>query len=443
MFLRWFSTIAKRLPMPHVSFERHTYPTTHTILGPQSRQCLDRMHQHQNMQSAMVPVDYERSCGNYLVTPDGDVLLDLFTQISSLPLGYNHPALLAMAQQPASTFLMANRPAMGMFPPHLYSTVLEAIQEVNPLDHVVTFNSGAEANENAIKLCFLRKSGRILTFTRSFHGRTLGALSMSHSKNSFKDGMPQFSWPVVPFPQRKYPLDQHEHDNHMEEQQCLDTIAKVLGQERISGCIVEPVQAEGGDRHASPWFFRQLRHLLLAHDVTFIVDEVQTGVGLTGTFWAHEHWHLDAPPDIVTFAKRMQVAGLFYRKGLYPQAPKRIFSTWFGDPLRTSMLPTILDTIHHDQLLDNTRITGTYLLRQLQQWDGDLIHNVRGQGGMIAFDLPDASLRDSIQRRLLQQGVIVGPCGERTLRLRPTLIFTRHHADIFLEILDKVLRTVS
>ena len=106
--------------------------------------------------------------------------------------------------------------------------------------------------------------------------------------------------------------------------------------------IIEPIQAEGGDNHASDAFFRGLRALATKHDVCFIADEVQAGGGVTGKMWAHENWGLEVPPDIVTFAKKTQIAGYFATKEMRPREGYRIFNTWMGDPAKMIMLDVIL-----------------------------------------------------------------------------------------------------
>ena len=115
-------------------------------------------------------------------------------------------------------------------------------------------------------------------------------------------------------------------------------IAEYADKAPVAALIVEPVQAEGGDRHAPASFFRGLRQLCLDHGVAFIVDEVQTGTGATGTMWAHEQWELETPPDMVTFSKKSQIAGYFARPDFLPAGAYRIFNTWMGDPAKMLQL---------------------------------------------------------------------------------------------------------
>ena len=173
----------------------------------------------------------------------------------------------------------------------------------------------------------------ILSFGKAFHGRMFGSLSTTHSKAIHKIDIPSFNWPSVPFPQLQYPLSDHTDSNRAEEQQCLADVESTIKNwhSPVVAVVVEPIQSEGGDNHASPEFFRGLRELTKRLGVLMIVDEVQTGVGSTGTFWAHEKWGLKKgmEPDIVTFSKKFQAAGwYFHDEKLIPNKPYRQFNTW-------------------------------------------------------------------------------------------------------------------
>jgi 4-aminobutyrate aminotransferase/(S)-3-amino-2-methylpropionate transaminase len=185
---------------------------------------------------------------------------------------------------------------------------------------------------------------------------------------------------------------------------------------------------------ASPEFFRKLQAICQKNDVLFIVDEVQTGVGATGTFWAHEAWHLPTPPDMVTFSKKFQAAGFFLSHRLRPTQAYRLYNTWMGDPVRAMQAAAIIQEIKDKNLLENVQNVGQYLQDNLQAMQANTpIQNTRGQGAFIAFDLPDSAKRDAFLIDMRQRGVNIGGCGDRTVRLRPMLTFQRHHADILLD----------
>jgi len=188
----------------------------------------------------------------------------------------------------------------------------------------------------------------ILSFGHAFHGRMFGSLSTTHSKAihkldsnpPLKDMLiivPSFKWPQVPFPAVKYPIDENAEYNQAEEQRALEQVEKTIKEwhSPIAALIIEPIQSEGGDNHASPAFFRGLREITKRNGVLMIVDEVQTGVGSTGTFWAHEKWGLAKgnEPDIVTFSKKFQAAGWYFHDDkLIPNKPYRQFNTWYDIP---------------------------------------------------------------------------------------------------------------
>jgi 4-aminobutyrate aminotransferase/(S)-3-amino-2-methylpropionate transaminase len=291
----------------------------------------------------------------------------------------------------------------------------------------------------------------ILSFQQAFHGRLLGSLSTTASKAIHKVDIPAFNWPKAPFPKLKYPLDEHEEYNRRIEKEALEVADTIMGEGKVAGVIIEPVQSEGGDNHgrvlhkkekhkltcrplASPEFFRQLQALCKKHDALFIVDEVQTGVGATGTFWAHEAWNLPTPPDIVTFSKKFQAAGFYMHPRLRPDQPYRLYNTWMGDPVRAMQAARIVQEIKNKNLLDNVKEVGQYLQDHLKKIPK--VENVRGQGSFIAFDMDD---RDAFLTEMRQRGVNMGGCGEKTVRLRPMLTFQRHHADILLNTMRKTI----
>lgn len=391
--------------------------------------------------------------------------------------GYNNPELLRVIKTQAFATAFANRPALGIHPPHDYAkTLTSGIMKVAPkgLDMVVTLATGAEATENAFKLAFIRyvtltRGGisdltdemfhtalehkepgtpqlSILSFRAGFHGRTLGSLTATRSKAIHKIGFPAFPWPVASFPRLKYPLEKHVEENRREEDRCLREVSEIISTQRnispVAGLIVEPIQSEGGDHHATPYFFINLQRICLENHVSFIIDEVQTGGGPTGTFWAHEQWNLPTPPDMVCFSKKMQAAGVYFRRELRPPQPFRIFSTWLGDPLRALQVSVFAKQVEEGKLLENVTITGRHLFDGLQALQDEfpaLVSNVRGIGTFCAFDLPSPSAANEFKSKMLHAGVIIGSCGERSIRFRPMLIFTPEHSALCLETMRDVL----
>ncbi|OAQ82046.1 4-aminobutyrate aminotransferase [Purpureocillium lilacinum] len=194
----------------------------------------------------------------------------------------------------------------------------------------------------------------------------------------------------------------------------------------IAGLIVEPIQSEGGDNHASPAFFQGLRKLTKKYGIILIVDEVQTGFGATGKFWAHEHWSLKSPPDIVTFSKKAQTAGYYFGdQMLIPDKAYRQFNTWIGDPARVILSKAVIQEILDKKLVEQCARVGEILYTELEKLMSqypDQIMNLRGkgQGTFIAFDTQDAA---TLALSMKQLGVNIGTCGVQTVRLRPMLSF--------------------
>jgi 4-aminobutyrate aminotransferase/(S)-3-amino-2-methylpropionate transaminase len=446
------------------------------IPGPEAKKATAHLNRIFDVRSLNMMVNYQQSHGNYVADVDGNVLLDVYAQIASIPVGYNNPSLLLAAKSPEMASALINRPALGNFPPHDWASILETgILRVAPkgLDQVFTAMAGSDANETAYKAAFMwrRQQERggadvdfspeetssamlnltpgsphlsIMSFTSAFHGRLFGSLSTTRSKPIHKIDIPAFDWPQAPFPALKYPLEQHVEENTAEEQRCLAEVERIIKEfhNPVAAVVIEPIQSEGGDNHASPAFFAALREITKRNNILFIVDEVQTGVGATGKFWAHEHWNLSEPPDIVTFSKKAQTAGYYYgNSALRPNKPYRQFNTWMGDPARALLFRAIINEIERLNLVENVAVVGDYLysgLEQLAQQYPDQIQNLRGkgQGTFIAFDNPK---RDEFLVKAKRHGINIGGSGTSAVRLRPMLIFQKHHADILLDTVKKII----
>jgi len=278
-----------------------------------------------------------------------------------------------------------------------------------------------------------------------------GSLSTTRSKPIHKLDFPSFSWPAAPFPSLKYPLDKHSKENTQEEDRCLRELERTIKTWHIpvAALIVEPIQAEGGDNHASPRFFREIRRITKELGVIMIVDEVQTGMGATGRFWAHEYWDLPTPPDIVTFSKKMQAAGFYHNIDLRAPQPYRNFNTWMGDPVRALLLRETLGVVKNQELVEGVRqmeaILKNMFAKEIVPFVGkrgksQIVTNVRGQGTFMAFDLPTPKERDQFLTTMRNEGVEIGGCGEVSVRLRPSLVFQEQHANI---LFGKMLTTLN
>ncbi|KAI9741935.1 MAG: 4-aminobutyrate transaminase [Cirrosporium novae-zelandiae] len=447
------------------------------IPGPKSQKAISELDQVFDTRALNMMACYPKSIGNYIADLDGNMLLDVYAQIASIPVGYSNPHLIETAKSPAMIDSLVNRPALGNFPRHDWAEILKTgLLKVAPkgCNQVFTAMSGSDANETAFKAAFMwrRRKDRgegadfteeelastmlnkapgspdlsIMSFTHAFHGRLFGSLSTTRSKPIHKLDIPAFDWPKAPFPALKYPLEDHIEENNAEEKRCLEEVKKIIKEfhSPVAAIIIEPVQSEGGDNHASPEFFKGLRQITRKHGVLMIVDEVQTGGGASGKFWAHSHWNMEDPPDMVTFSKKCQAAGYYFgNPELRPNKPYRQFNTWMGDPARAVLFRGIVEEVESKKLLDNVQKVGDYLYGGLEKlskkYPGEIMNlRGKGQGTFIAWDSPR---RDEILKKAKTVGVNVGGCGPTAIRLRPMLVFQQHHADIFLDAMEKCIKS--
>lgn len=421
--------------------------------------------------------DYQKSVGNYIVDVDGNTFLDVYAQIASIPLGYNNPALIEVAKSPKMISAIVNRPAIGNFPSEELESIIKGLLDVAPKgqNQVWSGLSGADANELAFKAAFMWYQSKqrgytaafsteenesvmkneqpgspelaILSFKRSFHGRLFASASCTCSKPVHKLDLPAFKWPKAEFPAYQYPLDKYEAENKAEDDRCLKIVEDIYSSWHcpIAGLLIEPIQSEGGDNHGSSYFFQGLRDITLKHGSLMIVDEVQTGVGATGKFWAHEHLDISPAPDMVTFSKKFQTAGYYFHDPeIVPNTPYRQFNTWCGDPARMILGGAIgAEVVKHD-LPSVTKRVGAYLfakLEALQTKYPSYFKNLRGKdrGTFIAWSFEEPSNRDKFLSEMKTVGINIGGCAEDSVRLRPTLVFEEKHADILVDGIEKVL----
>jgi len=216
----------------------------------------------------------------------------------------------------------------------------------------------------------------------------------------------------------------------------------------IAAILIEPIQAEGGDHHFRPRFLQHLRDLADRHEALLIFDEVQTGLGLTGSMWAFQQ--MGVTPDIVAFGKKTQVCGIMSTKRI-DEVEKNVFhvssrinSTWGGNLVDMVRCARYLEIIEEEELVENAAVVGGHLLARLLELQEEFpdISNVRGRGLMIAFDLPDGALRNRLRAHCWENGLATLVCGPRSIRFRPSLTFSREDADRAIERLRESLEEV-
>jgi len=411
-------------------------------------------------------VDLKKSKGSWLVDQrTGTRYLDCFSMFASMAIGFNHPGILAI--RPLLGRLAVQKPSNSdAYSEPMAEFVQTFARYAMPdyLPHAFFIEGGALAVENALKTAFdwkVRKNlqkglpglkgSKIIHFRQAFHGRSGYTLSLTNTADPRKTKFfPTFDWPRIDNPKIDFPLDQ---DNLAKvialEKQALAQIRKAVADDgdEIAGLIIEPIQGEGGDNHFRNEFFTALREICDIHDILFIMDEVQTGVGLTGKFWAHEHF--DARPDIISFGKKTQVCGILastrvdeVENNVFRQA-SRLNSTFGGNLIDMVRFSHILRIIDQESLVENARSRGEELRLGLEALCLEFpktAGNARGRGLMCAFDLPNAAQRDQFRRDLLTAGLLVVGCGPKGIRFRPHLTISSSEVQTAIRIIERVLQ---
>jgi L-lysine 6-transaminase len=416
-------------------------------------------------------LDTVASRGSWLIDArDGVRYLDMFSFYGTNALGMNHPAL---ADDAAFRELMGrvalNKPTSSGVYTTEYADFVDTFRRVvgDPaLPHLFFIEGGALAVENALKVAFDWKSrhnesaGRpaelgtqVAHLTRAFHGRTGYTTSLTNSAAVKVARFPKFDWPRIPGPAVRFPVGDHLAEIEAAEAVAL-AAARAAFEDNphdIAAFIVEPIQAEGGDNHFRPEFLRAVQDLCHTHEALFIVDEVQTGCGLTGTAWAYQQLGLE--PDVVAFGKKFQVCGIMAGRRVDEvsdnvfRVSSRINSTWGGNLVDMVRVRRILEVIEADGLFGRVGQLGEILLGLLQDLAcayPTLVVNPRGRGLMCAFDLPTPELRDEVASRMLtEERVFILSSGERAIRFRPTLTVTEDELRIAVKALRSVLGSVG
>lgn len=415
--------------------------------------------------------DMAKSQGAYIYDSSKNrQLLDFFTCFASVPLGYNHPKMIndEVFKDNLLQAALAN-PSNSDVYTQQYAQFVKTFGETgipDYLPHAFFIAGGGLAIENALKVAMdwkvqknfakghtEEKGFKVLHFEHAFHGRTGYTLSLTNTSPEKTRWFAKFDWPRISVPTVKFPLENENLElairtEAISIQQIKDAFARYP--DEICAIIVEPVQSEGGDNHLREEFLIRLRELADENDAFLIYDEVQTGVGLSGKFWCHEHFNEKARPDILAFGKKMQVCGILVGNKVDQvehnvfRVSSRINSTWGGNLVDMVRATQILQIIREDELCTKAAESGQYLQQQLQQLSAryDQITNVRGKGLLTAFDFPDAAMRNTFLKKGMENNVMFLGCGPHTIRFRPALIIENSHIDQGMAIMTKILSTI-
>lgn len=413
-------------------------------------------------------LDLEKSEGPYLYDSlSGKRYLDFFTFFASNPLGMNHPKIAgddAFLNKLARTAV--NKPSNSDVYTTEMAEFVETFSRVGIPDYLpysFFIDGGALAVENAMKVAFdwkvqknfqkgYRKEvgHKVLHFEKAFHGRSGYTLSVTNTLDDKIRFFPKFDWPRVISPAMTFPATP-EHIQHTEllEKQAIAQAEKYFDiyKDEIACILIEPIQGEGGDRHFRKEFHQALRDLADSHEALLIYDEVQTGVAMTGKFWAHEHY---VKPDIIAFGKKAQVCGILAGRRVDEvetncfHVSSRINSTWGGNLVDMVRFGRILEIIEEENLVENAAKIGAYLLGNLERLanDYEYLSNPRGKGLFCAIDLPNGATRDAVVKECHNLGLMILPCGSQSIRFRMPLNIKQEQVDEGLAIVEKAATRV-
>ena len=398
----------------------------------------------------------------------GKYFLDCFSFFATAPLGCNPPELSTPEFIKKIGELAVNNPTNS----DIYTVEMAEFVETfakcavpKNFHHLFFISGGALAVENGLKTAFdwkIRKNiargkgekgTQVIHFKDAFHGRTGYTISMTNTFNLDKTKyFTKFAWPRITNPKIRFPLTSENLRRVVNlEHQAVSEIENAVAQnpDDVAALIIEPIQGEGGDNHFRAEFFEELRRLCDKHEMMFIVDEVQSGVGLTGKMWAYQHFNVE--PDIIAFGKKTQVCGIMATDRLNDveenvfHVPSRINSTWGGSLVDMLRSQKYFEIIQKNHLIENAAKQGVYLLKgleELQETYPRIISNARGRGLMCAFDLPTPEKRDELKNRLYENNMIIMGCGTSTIRFRPPLIVTSEEIDEAFDIIERVVKTM-
>jgi len=412
-------------------------------------------------------LDLKKSKGAYLHdSASGKDYLDFFTFFASNPLGMNHDKLAGDPDFVAKLGQVAiNKPSNSDVYTEEMAHFVDTFSRVGIPDYMpyaFFVSGGALAVENALKVAFdwkvqknfkkgyrTEKGHKALHLDKAFHGRSGYTLSLTNTDPKKVKYFPKFDWPRIHNPAVKFPLNaENKKQVEMEEAQALAQARQYFEtyKDDIACILLEPIQGEGGDNHFRVEFHQALRDLCDEFDALLIYDEVQTGVGLTGKFWAHEYY---VKPDILAFGKKAQVCGILASDRIDDietncfHVSSRINSTWGGNLVDMVRFDRILEIIEEDKLVGNAATVGTHLQEQIMNLSNEFEHisNPRGKGLFCSMDLPNGHARDEVVKECMNNNLMILGCGSKTVRFRPPLTVEKSQIDEGIDIIRKSYKT--
>jgi len=425
----------------------------------------DTLRKHLLVDGFEFVLDLENSSNGYLQDAiTGRRFLDFFTFFASNPIGMNHPQLTDDDFIRKMGRIAIHNPSNSDLYTSEMAEFVENFSRVgipNYMPHAFFVAGGGLAVENALKVAFdwkvqmnfrkgyrTEKGHRILHLQEAFHGRTGYTMSMTNTDPNKVKYFPKFDWPRILNPKMSFPMTEDITNRVVADEKMAIAQAEryfELYKDDIAAIILEPIQGEGGDNQFRVEFHQELRRLADEHDALLIYDEVQTGVGITGKFWCHEHY---VRPDILAFGKKTQVCGLLAGTRVDSietnvfHTSSRINSTWGGNLVDMVRFSKYLEIIEGDKLVENAATMGDDLLKRLTALcvKNEFVSNARGKGLFCAFDFPDKHARKAFIDKCYDNGMIILPCGATSVRFRPPLSVTSGHIDLAFDIIEQSLR---
>jgi 4-aminobutyrate aminotransferase len=401
------------------------------------------------------PFVMERGFGSEVWDVDGNRYIDMNAGIAVTSTGHSHPAVVQAIKDQADKFLHMSGtdfyfPAMVQL-----GEKINSLRPMKEASYVFFNNSGTEAVETAIKLA-RHATGRnqFIGFYGGFHGRTLGALSFTASKSIYRKGfaptMPGVTHIPYCDPYRPILATQPGQDYGDAVLDYLENVvfAQAVAPSDVAGILVEPIQGEGGYVVPTDRFLPRLREICNKYGILLIADEVQSGVGRTGKWWAIEHWNVE--PDIITTAKGiasgLPLGAIIARKSVMTWKPGQHGSTFGGNPLACAASLATIDVIEREGLLDHATDLGHYIQGALNEMQAlhPTIGEVRGKGLMVGIEFVlDKQTKaiahdhaENIMQKCFEKGVLMLTAGKSSIRISPALNITRDLVDEALEIFE-------
>src|SRR5579862_3771807 len=429
--------------------------------GPQAKRVLELDHRYISPSyTRSYPLVARRGRGALIEDLDGNVFLDFSAGIAVVATGHCHPEVVAAIQKQAAELIHMS--GTDFYYPNMVELAekLAAIAPGPGAKRVYFGNSGTEAVEAAIKLArYHTRRQKIVAFYGAFHGRTMGSLSLTASKPVQRRGFGELLAGVfhVPYPNPyRCPYGKPAEDCCTECAPFLDRelFRHIVDPKEVAAIVVEPIQGEGGYLPAPASFLRELQEICRRHGILLVTDEVQSGMGRTGKWWAGDHSGIE--PDILCVAKGiasgLPLSAIIARAEVMDWPPGAHASTFGGNPVCVSAALATLRLVE-SRYMENARRMGDYIFRRLAPWRDELpsVGDVRGKGLMIGVEIVRdrqtkdraPELRDAIVERAFRKGLLVLGAGENVIRLCPPLVIDERQADFAVATLAEAIRETS